>query len=156
MEEPIADMVRGILDGHVVLDREIAERGRYPAIDVRRSVSRSLPAAASDTENQLLQRARAILGLYEENAPLIRAGLYSPGADPALDEAVQRWPMLDQFIGSLGSRDAEESYQILQAILMTVEEEEALKKAAAEAAPSSTVGEEQVGSGIGAETETAL
>jgi flagellum-specific ATP synthase len=95
MEEPVADMVRGILDGHVVLDRAIAERGRFPAIDVRRSVSRALPGAASPAENALIGRARRLLGLYEEAAPMLQAGLYQAGADPGLDEAVRRFPALD-------------------------------------------------------------
>ncbi|MEK7265368.1 MAG: FliI/YscN family ATPase, partial [Pseudomonadota bacterium] len=79
MEEPVADMVRGILDGHVILERKIAERGRFPAIDVRRSVSRSLPAAASASENALLADARALLSAYEESELIIRAGLYTKG-----------------------------------------------------------------------------
>ncbi|MEO0912021.1 MAG: FliI/YscN family ATPase [Pseudomonadota bacterium] len=97
MEEPVADITRGLLDGHVVLAREIAERGRFPAIDVRRSVSRSLPDAASAEENALLERVRAVLGVYEMAAPMIQTGLYTPGADPAIDEAIVVWPKLDAF-----------------------------------------------------------
>ena len=97
MEEPVADMTRGILDGHLILDRGIAERGRFPAIDVRRSVSRSLPEAASEEENALIARARAMLAAYEQAAPMIQIGLYKPGADPALDAAVAIWPALDAF-----------------------------------------------------------
>lgn len=117
MEEPVADMVRGILDGHVVLDRQIAERGRYPAIDVRRSVSRSLPHAASAAENGVLSRGRALLGAYEEAAPMIRAGLYAPGTDPLLDEAVKIWPQLDRFIGETSPGSSQESYERLMQIL---------------------------------------
>lgn len=98
MEEPVADMVRGILDGHIVLERGIAERGRYPAIDIRRSVSRSLPACASDEENQHLLHARRLIGTYEEARTLISAGLYQPGSDAVLDEAVQKYDKLEQFI----------------------------------------------------------
>ncbi|WP_306252793.1 FliI/YscN family ATPase [Parvularcula sp. IMCC14364] len=118
MEEPVADMVRGILDGHVILEREIAERGRYPAIDVRRSVSRSLPEAATAEENQILAAARSLISAYEENAPLIRAGLYTAGADPMLDEAVRLWPQLDQFISVLDVKNAEESFAALKEILL--------------------------------------
>ena len=117
MEEPIADMVRGILDGHVVLEREIAERGRYPAIDIRRSVSRSLPNAATDHENELLTKARSMIGTYENAAPLIGAGLYTAGADPALDKAVNLWPELDQFIGSLAGNSIEETFSMLGSVL---------------------------------------
>src|SRR5690606_33208720 len=98
MDEPVADILRGVLDGHVVLDRTIAERGRFPAIDVLRSVSRSLPGAASAAENRLIAQARAALGLYTESELMIRAGLYAPGTDAALDEAVRLYPGLDQFV----------------------------------------------------------
>ncbi len=98
MDEPVADILRGVLDGHVVLDRAIAERGRFPAIDVLRSVSRSLPGAASEAENRLIGQARASLGLYAESELMIRAGLYAPGSDAALDEAVRLYPGLDRFV----------------------------------------------------------
>ena len=64
LDEPISDMVRGVLDGHVVLDRAIAERGRFPAIDIRRSVSRSAPAAWSAEEEQEVTRARQLIASY--------------------------------------------------------------------------------------------
>lgn len=97
MDEPIADITRGVLDGHIVLDRGIAERGRFPAIDVRRSVSRSLPAIATDSENAMLARVRRILTTYENAALMIQTGLYAPGSDPAIDEAIKVWPRLDAF-----------------------------------------------------------
>ncbi|SEN71346.1 flagellum-specific ATP synthase [Paracoccus alcaliphilus] len=98
MEEPIADILRGTLDGHVVLDRTIAERGRFPAVDVVRSVSRSLPDAATAGENAMIGKARAALGAYAESELMIRAGLYAPGSDPQLDEAVRLFPRLDGFM----------------------------------------------------------
>ncbi len=98
MEEPVADILRGVLDGHVVMDREIAERGRFPAIDVLRSVSRSLPNAASPEENQLIAAARRLLGAYDRSETMIQAGLYSPGSDPLIDEAIRVWPALDAFL----------------------------------------------------------
>ncbi len=98
MEEPIADILRGVLDGHVVLDRRIAERGRFPAIDLLRSVSRALPDAASPEENALITRARALLGAYDQNEMMIHAGLYSAGADPTIDAAIAAWPRLDGFL----------------------------------------------------------
>ena len=97
MDEPIADITRGVLDGHVVLDRGIAERGRFPAIDVRRSVSRSLPAIATEAENAMLARVRRVLTAYENAALMIQTGLYAPGSDPAIDEAIKIWPKLDAF-----------------------------------------------------------
>ncbi len=97
MDEPVADSTRGLLDGHVVLDREIAERGRFPAIDVRRSVSRSLPDIATKEENELILRARKVLGVYEASAPMIQTGLYVPGSDAEIDRAILVWPPLDAF-----------------------------------------------------------
>ena len=118
MDEPVADMARGTLDGHVVLERGIAERGRFPAIDLGRSVSRSAPMAWSADEAALAARARALTARYEEAEPMVRAGLYTAGADPALDEAIALWPRLDAFLGA-GSegRSSEESFTRLRAIL---------------------------------------
>ena len=118
MEEPVADMVRGVLDGHIVLDRAIAERGRFPAIDLRRSVSRSAPMAWNPEEEALVSRARRLIAAREEAAPMIQAGLYASGADPLLDEAVLLWNDLDGFIGSVtrGQTDLE-NFARLQEIL---------------------------------------
>ncbi|MFB2594951.1 FliI/YscN family ATPase [Paracoccus sp. p4-l81] len=102
MDEPVADILRGTLDGHVVMDRAIAERGRFPAIDVLRSVSRSLPGAASDAENALIAQARRLLGVYAGAEMMVRAGLYTPGADPVVDRAIAVWPALDAFVGETG------------------------------------------------------
>lgn len=117
MEEPIADILRGVLDGHVILDREIAERGRYPAIDVLRSVSRSLPAAASDEENELISTARKHLSVYERNAMMITAGLYSAGSDPEVDAAIQIWPSLDSFCAKTEKQSVANSFTQLQLTL---------------------------------------
>lgn len=119
MEEPVADILRGTLDGHVVLDRGIAERGRYPAVDVLRSVSRSLPQAASAPENVLIARARALLGTYAESELMIRAGLYSQGSDARLDEAVRLYPALDQFF-TRQSPHARQSFALLAEALGAV------------------------------------
>ena len=98
MDEPIADILRGVLDGHVVLDRKIAERGRYPAIDLLRSVSRSLPHAATLDENILIAQARQLLGAYDRAEMMIQAGLYAKGSDPVVDAAIRVWPALDAFL----------------------------------------------------------
>ncbi|MFA5539040.1 MAG: FliI/YscN family ATPase [Gemmobacter sp.] len=104
MEEPVADILRGVLDGHVVLDRRIAERGRFPAIDLLRSVSRSLPEAAGEAENRLIARARRLLGAWDRAEMMIQAGLYAAGSDPEVDAAIAVWPKLDAFL----SEDAPE------------------------------------------------
>ena len=93
--EPVADAVRGILDGHIVMDRRIGESGRYPAIDVLRSLSRAVPGCNSDAENALTRRARGLLSLYAEMADMVRLGAYKAGADPAVDEAVALAPRIE-------------------------------------------------------------
>ncbi|MFK7744683.1 MAG: FliI/YscN family ATPase [Roseobacter sp.] len=117
MEEPIADILRGVLDGHVILDREIAERGRYPAINVMRSVSRSLPKAATDDENEIIKQARKYLSIYEQNSMMIRAGLYSAGSDADIDIAIQLWPELDAFLAKVEEKDTVNSFTQLELIL---------------------------------------
>lgn len=117
MEEPVADILRGVLDGHVVLDREIAERGRYPAIDVLKSVSRSLPAAANETENALIGAAKRHLSVYAQNAMMIQAGLYSSGSDQDIDTAIQIWPELDAFLAKTEKQSVANSFTQLELIL---------------------------------------
>jgi flagellum-specific ATP synthase len=97
--EPVADAVRGILDGHIVLERGIAERGRYPAINLLRSVSRTMPGCNSEEENRLVAAARAHLSVYEDMAELIRLGAYKRGSDPQVDEAIRLYPAIEAFIG---------------------------------------------------------
>lgn len=117
MDEPIADILRGVLDGHVVMDRTIAERGRYPAIDVLKSVSRSLPMAASDAENAILSQTRKMLGLYEQNAMMIRAGLYVQGADAEVDQAIALWSDLDGFLAKSDNVGCAHSFQQLELVM---------------------------------------
>ncbi|NDW46039.1 FliI/YscN family ATPase [Ruegeria sp. PrR005] len=117
MDEPVADILRGVLDGHIVLSREIAERGRFPAIDVGRSVSRSLPAAATPEQNELIAEARRLLGAYEQSEVMIKAGLYAEGSDPLLDQAVRLWPELDSFLARADPQGIEHSFSRLQLIL---------------------------------------
>ena len=117
MDEPVADILRGVLDGHVVLDRAIAERGRYPAVDLLRSVSRSLPAAASAEENKLIQRARALMGAYARSETMVKAGLYADGSDPELDQALRVWSELDAFLAEPESLSVQNSFDRLGLIL---------------------------------------
>jgi flagellum-specific ATP synthase len=108
MNEPIADAVRGILDGHIVLDRKIAERGRYPAINILRSISRTMPGCNSREETQLLRHARQLLSSYEDMAELIRLGAYRRGSDPQIDEAILFHEPLEHFL----SQDRHERAQL--------------------------------------------
>lgn len=117
MDEPVADILRGVLDGHIVLSREIAERGRFPAIALSRSVSRSLPAAATPEENKLIAEARRLVGSYEQSEVMIKAGLYTPGTDPLLDQAVRIHDELDGFFGKLDPDGIQNSFNRLSVIL---------------------------------------
>jgi flagellum-specific ATP synthase len=96
--EPIADAVRAILDGHVVLTRAIAERGRFPAIDVQRSISRTMPDCNNEAENALVNRAKSLIATYEDMAEMIRLGAYREGSDPAVDEAIRFREPLERFL----------------------------------------------------------
>jgi flagellum-specific ATP synthase len=117
MEGPVADLLRGVLDGHVVLDRAIAERGRFPAVDVLRSVSRSLPGVALDAENALIARARRHLGTYARAEMMVQAGLYQAGSDPEVDAAVRLWPMIDAFLAEPAPLGPEAAFARLSALL---------------------------------------
>lgn len=117
MEEPIADILRGVLDGHVVLDRTIAESGRFPAVDVLRSVSRSLPAAATAAENEVIQTVRRHLSVYAQNKMMITSGLYTAGADSDIDAALQIHTALDTVFGKTHDRDCAHSFDQLKLVL---------------------------------------
>ncbi|MBI1308819.1 MAG: flagellar protein export ATPase FliI [Proteobacteria bacterium] len=98
MEEPVADAVRGILDGHIVLTRQLAERGHFPAIDVLQSVSRMVPKCLTPQENELVMKTRQMLAVYNDMEELIRLGAYVKGSDPQVDEAIARMPKLEAFL----------------------------------------------------------
>jgi type III secretion protein N (ATPase) len=97
-EEPVADEVRGLLDGHVVLDRRLAERGHYPAIDVLASVSRSMEQVAGPSHRAAARRVRALLATWEQQRDLVLLGAHRRGVDPALDRAIDRWPAIEAFL----------------------------------------------------------
>jgi flagellum-specific ATP synthase len=97
MDEPVADMLRGVLDGHVVLDRQLADQGQFPAVDILKSVSRALPDAATQIENSMLAKARSLVSKYHESSALVRSGLYSEGSDVALDQAIAFHHLFEDF-----------------------------------------------------------
>jgi flagellum-specific ATP synthase len=117
MEGPVADATRGVLDGHVVLSRDIAERGRFPAVDILRSVSRALPGAANESENATLKEARHLLSAYDRAEMMVQAGLYVQGADPVTDKAVTVWEQLDDFASQCSEGGISESFKMLHKIL---------------------------------------
>ncbi|MBX9908929.1 MAG: flagellar protein export ATPase FliI [Beijerinckiaceae bacterium] len=118
-DEPVADAVRGILDGHIVMERSIAERGRFPAINILKSVSRTMPKACDPAFYPVVQKARATLATYADMEELIRLGAYRQGASAEVDEAIRLNPALEGFLKQ--SKDEAtslpESYQRLAAIM---------------------------------------
>ncbi len=117
--EPIADAVRGILDGHVVIARHIAERGRYPAIDLLKSVSRTLPDALSPAQNALRLQARRLISTFTDMEEIIRLGAYKPGSNADVDRAIRLVPPIEALLGQ-GKHDhgdAEAGFAALAAIM---------------------------------------
>lgn len=98
MDEPIADTARGILDGHIVLDRKLAEKGQYPAINVLKSVSRVMRAVTSDDHARAAANFRSYLAKYEESEDLIQIGAYKPGSSSDIDEAIRLYPDLIAYL----------------------------------------------------------
>ncbi len=98
MDEPIADEVRGVLDGHVVLDRAIAARGRYPAVDVSVSLSRVMDAIVSREHKEAARRLRSLVAVFEQKRDLVTMGAYAKGSDKELDEAIAKMPKIEAFL----------------------------------------------------------
>ena len=97
-DEPIADAARAILDGHIVLDRRIAERGRFPAVDILKSVSRSMNTAAPGPVQVAARKARALASVFEDMREMIRIGAYRPGANEEVDAAIAFNSRLEEFL----------------------------------------------------------
>jgi len=117
MNEPVADALRGYLDGHIVLSRRIAERGRFPAIDVLGSLSRLMPKITTADHQRRARRLRELLAHYEENRDLVSVGAYRKGADPLLDQAIARLPAIEGLLyHGVESRPALETQRLLQQI----------------------------------------
>ncbi len=117
--EPVSDAVRGIIDGHIVMEREIADRGRYPAINVLKSISRAMPKALTDEQNAIIRRAKQVISSYEDMAELIRLGAYRKGSDPKVDEAIRVYPRIEEFLAQNkdDSTMIDESFRRLAEIL---------------------------------------
>ena len=96
--EPISDAVRGLLDGHIVLSRDIAAKGHYPAIDVLQSLSRLMPVVTSRQHQDAALAIRELMAVYREHEDLISIGAYRPGSNPAVDAAVAVRAEIDQFL----------------------------------------------------------
>lgn len=118
LDEPIADEVRGLVDGHIVLDRRLAYRGHFPPIDVIASASRAMPRVASAEQQAAAQRVRAQLAVYEDHRDLITLGAYQAGRDRAVDDAVSAWPAIERHLRQ--QRDQTSSREAAIASLLTL------------------------------------
>jgi flagellum-specific ATP synthase len=118
-DEPVADAARGILDGHVVLSRRIAERGRYPAIDLLKSISRTLPHCLPAADNATRLAARSILSTWADMEELVRLGAYAPGASAEVDRAIVLAPQIEALLSQ--SKDdrgiPEDAFERLAALI---------------------------------------
>lgn len=106
LQDPIADAARGILDGHIVLSRTIAEAGLYPAIDIEASISRVMHDIVDERHEQQARELRAMFAAYQRNRDLIAIGAYQRGADPKVDAALDRWPQIEAFLKQSVSQPA--------------------------------------------------
>lgn len=126
MNEPIADAVRGIIDGHIVMDRAIADRGRYPAIDILKSVSRSMPQCLSDDQWEAVKVGKNYMSTYEDMAELIRLGAYRRGSDRKVDAAIHYYDDLNNFLAQNkdDNTSIEEGFARLKNLLDIKEQQE--------------------------------
>jgi flagellum-specific ATP synthase len=117
--EPISDAIRGILDGHIILDRKIAESGRYPAIDILRSLSRSFSTCHSQDLEDVINRARGVLALQAQVTDLVRLGAYQPGTDPEVDFALSLAPQIERLLHQTKDQNADSTaaYRALRDIM---------------------------------------
>ncbi|HHK74834.1 MAG TPA: flagellar protein export ATPase FliI [Rhizobiales bacterium] len=124
--EPVADSVRSILDGHIVMERSIAERGRFPAINVLKSVSRTMPDCLSEENQVVVNRARKLMATYSDMEEVIRLGAYRPGSDPVIDEAIHYNEALEAFLSQRRDHAVtlDEGYAELARILSENDQEE--------------------------------
>ena len=129
MNEPIADAIRGIVDGHIVLDRRIAEQNRFPAIDVQRSISRMLPDCHSPEEYQIMAAARQAMARYADMEELIRVGAYRVGSDPELDAAQRFFREATRFLSQKRAEQtsADESFAEIYRLLLEAGIEDPLR-----------------------------
>ena len=98
MQDPIADSARAILDGHIVLSRDLADSGHYPAIDIEKSISRVMPQVVSEAHMQQARVLKQVYSMYQQNKDMITLGAYQKGTDPMLDQAINMMPRVNQFL----------------------------------------------------------
>ncbi|MBP1968101.1 flagellum-specific ATP synthase [Virgibacillus natechei] len=119
MNEPIADTVRGILDGHFVMDRKLAERGQFPAINILKSISRVMNKVVDNKHQDFAQQIRTFMATYEENSELINIGAYKRGTDKEIDNAISHYPKIQAFLRQdvFEYRTLDESIELMKDLL---------------------------------------
>jgi len=119
LQDPIADSARAILDGHIVLSRDLADAGHYPAVDIEASISRVMPMVTAPEHQQLAQQLKQVYSLYQQNKDLISIGAYSKGSDPRIDQSINLLPVINFFLQQKTSEiiPYEQSLQQLQEII---------------------------------------
>jgi len=117
-QDPIADAARAILDGHIVLDRSLAESGHYPAINIEQSISRAMHSITTPEHQQLARRLKKLYSRYERSRDLINVGAYAAGTDPLLDEAIRLQTGMEAFLqqGISEHSNAQQSLAELEAL----------------------------------------
>lgn len=118
--EPISDTVRGILDGHIILDRAIAEKGRYPAINLTKSVSRMLPGCHSEAEYEIMREAKKLISAYEDMEELIKIGAYKEGTNPKVDVAMRFYEQAHVYLNQ-NKDQVETNYESFQSLFTILE-----------------------------------
>ena len=121
LTDPIADAVRGILDGHIVLSRTLAETGHFPAIDVLASLSRLMPQLVQKPHVEAASKLRELLGAYRDAKDLIQVGAYEKGSDPRVDTAARMMPTIERFLKQ-GERERSERAAGVKALFDLVTE----------------------------------
>ncbi|HEY5717335.1 MAG TPA: flagellum-specific ATP synthase FliI, partial [Motiliproteus sp.] len=118
-QDPVADAARAILDGHVVLSRQLAEEGHYPAIDIEASISRAMPSVVTPQHLTLAQQFKQVYSRYQQNRDLISVGAYARGSDAEIDRAIERMPHFRQFLQQRldESQPFKASFQALHTVL---------------------------------------
>jgi flagellum-specific ATP synthase len=111
-QDPIADAARGILDGHIVLDRKLAEAGHYPAIDIEQSISRAMHSITSPAHQRGARSLKQLYSRYQRSRDLISVGAYAPGSDPVLDQAIAKHGQIEQFL----CQDIQENVGMLESL----------------------------------------
>ncbi|WP_249869785.1 flagellar protein export ATPase FliI [Oceanobacillus saliphilus] len=119
MNEPIADAVRGILDGHFIMDRKLAERGQFPAINVQKSISRVMNMVVDPEHKEIAQQIRKLIAVYEENSELINIGAYKRGSNQEIDRAISYYPKIQEFLKQdiYEYKSLEETVELLKNLL---------------------------------------